>query len=253
MTSSEPSEAGFRAEVRLVDGGEVAIGRYALPAAAQLGPLVDQWLSPEEASVLGRLRSPVAARAWLGGRVAIKQALVWCGRVDVADAHRVSIRSRTSGGKRDRPTAWLDATPLEASLSLTHDEQMAIAAIGAGSATVGVDTVRIADATASVEAAWFTPAEKRLCSGRRTRRAIVWAVKEAAYKAIQRGEPFRPLRLEASLEAHGHWRCACDTGERMPVDVWRPGPGRVAALARARPADAAAPRPRETLLAAGDR
>ena len=97
------------------------------------------------------------------------------------------------------------------SLSIAHSERFILAALGDGAGSrVGADLTPIGAVTTESANLWFTEGERswiaRGGSGERPRAsAIVWAVKEAFYKATNDGERFTPLAVEVTRGAEGEY------------------------------------------------
>jgi hypothetical protein len=63
---------------------------------------------------------------------------------------------------------------------------------------LGVDVVDLDSVVPEAIAFWFTPAETNWCRRMAcsTAFALVWSLKEASYKAVNRGEPFVPREAD---------------------------------------------------------
>jgi hypothetical protein len=78
------------------------------------------------------------------------------------------------------------------------DEHVYVAAALSPGLDLGVDAVDLDSVTPETIEFWFTPAEKNWCRQMAcsTAFALVWSLKEAWYKARNRGEPFAPRGLD---------------------------------------------------------
>jgi phosphopantetheinyl transferase (holo-ACP synthase) len=138
---------------------------------------------------------PHAARRrdWLAGRCAAKRAIGarfdmtadWIELTSVPHAApRASVRHRARG--------W---APINARLTLSHRDGVAVAAAFAPSSWVGVDVER-AGAVSQMERRYFLSEGERL-SHRDIDATLVWVLKEAAWKALKLGAatPLSSLQL----------------------------------------------------------
>lgn len=119
-------------------------------------------------------------------------------------------------------------------ISVSHAAGFAAVAASARIAPVGIDVVRIADATSSLD--WCI-CEKELPLGGRQdaffRRASVWAAKEAAFKASVVDAPFRPRRvsIKPRSERSFAWCRLTEVGWERGAGVWFSGDDHVVAVA----------------------
>ena len=120
------------------------------------------------------------------------------------DAGSVRVANLVPSG---RPVATVAGAPAPCVVSISHIRGLA-AAIVSETACVGIDIVDPADAGRSLDV-WFTPDELALLpDDHGLLRAILWAAKEAAYKAARLDTEFRPRRVVIeSLSANAfEWR-----------------------------------------------
>ena len=90
-----------------------------------------------------------------------------------------------------RPIVLVDGIPTRVSVSISHLQGLVGAAL-CDSAGVGLDIVDPAEAGRGLDA-WFTPDELSLMpDDHGLLRALLWAAKEAAYKAAHLDSEFRP-------------------------------------------------------------
>jgi phosphopantetheinyl transferase len=185
--------------------------RYATIAELPLGT-PDAWLAPNEAAIWRAIRSAARRDSWLAGRIVLKELLReawWAVGKDVKEWQpaAVEIMSRTtSQGRGNRPTARGPSGPMPCSLSLAHTQRGVLAALAVSeNCSVGVDLVRPTDAESLT---WvFTDLERqwiRRSSNQAVAAARLWGMKEAFYKACQRGEGFAPLNIDVTP---GHAPC----------------------------------------------
>jgi len=166
--------------------------------------LVDQWLSPGESRMHARLGDSSRRQGWLAGRVLAKRMLLdhlAAGRKEGTELQprRVEIDSGDVRRRGRRPAVRLDGRSLPVSLSISHTDGAVLVALACeAGVSVGADLVDRAELGAGFARMWFTPAERRWLEseGDPELAATIWAIKEAVYKAVNRGEAFRPRSVE---------------------------------------------------------
>jgi phosphopantetheinyl transferase len=218
--------------------------RYASVRDLPPGPaLVASWLSPAERETWRGIRSSERRDAWLAGRWLAKRVLSEylppiAGRRPTLSPGEIDIRSRSGAkGLGERPRVFLAGVAVDWSLSIAHTRQGVLVAVATEPGIwLGVDLVG-PDAARSESLAWcFTPAERRWLAaappnGRASER--LWAMKEAVFKACQRGEGFAPQRIEVVSDPAVDSRSSTWTSAIESVRSWRVD-GQLAALAVAR-------------------
>jgi phosphopantetheinyl transferase len=109
-----------------------------------------------------------------------------------------------------RPQVRVRGLPPSACLSISHsDESVLVAVCGAPGARVGVDLAAMEPPGPGFLRMWFTAGEQAwLRRAGRDQAPVLWAVKEAVYKAANEGEPFKPRRVEVLPGASGGYACA---------------------------------------------
>jgi len=120
------------------------------------------------------------------------------------DAGSVRVAALAPSG---RPVATVAGTPVPCVVSISHVRGLA-GAVVSENACVGIDIVDPADAGRSLDV-WFTPDELALLpDDHGLLRAMLWAAKEAAYKAARLDTEFRPrMVVIESLSANAfEWR-----------------------------------------------
>jgi hypothetical protein len=120
------------------------------------------------------------------------------------DAGSVRVAALAPSG---RPVATVAGTPVPCAVSVSHVRGLA-GAVVSDNACVGIDIVDPADAGRSLDV-WFTPDELALLpDDHGLLRAMLWAAKEAAYKAARLDTEFRPrMVVIESLSANAFkWR-----------------------------------------------
>lgn len=175
-------------------------------ARGEFEPLED-WLTAAEREELARLRDDRRREQWLAGRWAAKRLVqrTLGGRY----IHDVEVFSRDAEGQRVRPRARVDGRPSDRRLSIAHSSRAALAAIATDDRlTVGVDLVEQGELPAAFAAAWYDESERAWIAAGRFRAVEVWAIKEAAYKALQEGEAFAPRQVVVQPFAARRYRAA---------------------------------------------
>jgi phosphopantetheinyl transferase (holo-ACP synthase) len=123
---------------------------------------------------------------------------------------RIEILSHdfgTSLGRR--PQVFLDGSPAPLSLSISHTSRGVLVGLAwGGDAAVGVDLTDPADVQPQSLQGWFTSEERRRFDTLdRCQAAMLWAVKEAVYKARNAGEHFDPRQIEVFRSQNGDLLC----------------------------------------------
>jgi phosphopantetheinyl transferase len=156
------------------------------------------WLSCAEAERFRAFRDPRSSLRWLAGRYAVKKLLGEL--LPVTDSWTdLHIESRDGRGKPSRPTAHLRGRLQSWPLALAHVDQYVYAAAALSpELRLGVDVVDLDSVAPAAIAFWFTQGEKDWCRRMAcsTAFALVWSLKEASYKAGNRGEPFAPRGVD---------------------------------------------------------
>jgi phosphopantetheinyl transferase (holo-ACP synthase) len=196
------------------------------------------WLSAHERDALGGLRDRRRREAWLRGRVLAKRLILLA--LDAAQLVRdfsesgIDICSRNDEGRPVRPSIRIGGRPMPWGLSITHTDDVVAAVLATAPGTcVGVDAVPVAAYGDGFLETWMSSSERGWITGTRDVRtaAIVWAAKEAMYKAVNRGEPFVPRALEISPGKHARHAAplAHVYGNGRPIELTEVG-GAILAL-----------------------
>jgi acyl transferase domain-containing protein/phosphopantetheinyl transferase len=199
-------------------GWHLVRDRWPDPATQEL--VMRRYLSAAERADYQR-RTPRAARQWLLGRIAVKDAVrqwLWDTGAGPVFPIEVMVSNDTSG--QPRVTGPFAEAP---QVSLAHSGSLAAALIGHPGAPpgVGIDIERITDRDDHTVAAILTSAERglldTLCSSVAERPSWVtrfWAAKEAVAKAAGTGLSGRPHRF--AIERVDRDRLLVTTGEGAP-------------------------------------
>jgi phosphopantetheinyl transferase len=185
--------------------------RYAAIEATcrEAGP-AGAWLAPREQRVWAGLGDPRRRMEWLAGRITAKrlvsERLRPAGKTLLLP--RIEIDSGDGRGHGAPPRVLLDGRPLWWRLSIAHSERSLLVALADGERPgVGVDLLGTVDCGRGFAELWFTGREQRWLAGQPRLWPLAWAVKEAAYKASNRGEAFRPRAFEVLPCPGGGFSC----------------------------------------------
>jgi phosphopantetheinyl transferase len=165
-----------------------------VPVAALGAP--HTWLSTAEIVQLARWTSPARRQQWLAGRWLAKRLVERAG--GPVELRTIQISSHDARGLGVQPQITVAGQPLCWSLSLSHTKQGSLAALTTGATRVGVDLVEIAGCPAArsgFQQLWFSAAERAWAGTDPSRAARIWGIKEAAYKAVNCGEPWQPRQI----------------------------------------------------------
>ena len=179
------------------------------------------WLSPYERDRAAAMKVPWRREDFLLGRWAAKRLL--SAALDCAPGPALEVRAAPSG----RPEAFLDGQPLRLSLSLSHREGLALAAIDDSGSPLGADLEAVEPRSDAFVCDYFTRREiAAVAAGERDLLAnLIWSAKESALKALGVGltldtrsveielapggsDGWRALRLHGAAEWGGWWRTA---------------------------------------------
>lgn len=159
------------------------------------------WLTPAEQRERDRFRDDRRRQAWLAGRWLAKGLIAEVvPQAAGAELVEIEILSRRADGKADRPRPALQGQRLEPSLSISHEANGVLAVLAASDAArgvlIGCDLVAPAAMPARFCQVWFGEEERHWLAGHRPEMAsLAWGVKEAVYKAGNRGESFVPRHV----------------------------------------------------------
>jgi 4'-phosphopantetheinyl transferase len=158
-------------------------------------PAGDGWLGERERGVQAALRMPKRRADWRLGRWTAKAALAaWLDE----DPARIEVLAAGDGA----PEAWLGGVRLPVSISLSHREGRALAAVA--EFTVGCDLELLEPRSPAFVRDWLAPEEHALEPN------LAWTAKEAAAKVRREG-----LRLDVRA-------AVTRLPEGPPHDGWRP-------------------------------
>ena len=157
-------------------------------ARASEVPADDEWLSDPEHDVLAGLVFAKRRADWRLGRWTAKSLL---GAVVGVPPQRVEIRAADDGA----PDAFVDGIPAAMSLSLSHRDGVAVAAVAPLPTRVGIDLETLEPRSDAFVREWLSGAEQAALPGageaRDVRVLCCWTGKEASAKVLRAG-----LRLD---------------------------------------------------------
>jgi phosphopantetheinyl transferase len=216
--------------------------QYRYAAIERIRPLLDaagaNWLNLAERATVARFADRSRRETWLAGRLLAKRLIA--GRLVGEDSKDfpvwtyAHIEIHSAGA---RPWASVAGRTLDGALSIAHTRRGVLVALGGrADISLGVDLVEPGRLGPGFADVWFTPAERRrwLADGDSRRPAIIWAIKEAVYKALNRGEAFEPRRIEVISLGPGaavgviHHRSGSDACQLV---LWQTSQQEIAALA----------------------
>jgi 4'-phosphopantetheinyl transferase EntD len=165
------------------------------------------WLSEGECRALARMHSRARRETFLAGRLLAKRLVLRdiyaknafsAGQPFAAGDALVTYRDIEIRSEGKRPEVLICGRSLDLPLSIAHTSRAAMAALGSvPDRQLGIDLVELREYGHSFAEVWFTPGERcRLAGAGPSGAAIVWAIKEATYKATNSGEPFDPRLVE---------------------------------------------------------
>ncbi|QDV30590.1 4'-phosphopantetheinyl transferase superfamily protein [Planctopirus ephydatiae] len=110
----------------------------------------------------------------------------------------IEVWTRNDKGRGIPPAVFIENQQIPWTFSLSHaGDNYALAICRQPQFRPGVDLVNTSTFTQAALQMWFTPEERKNLANRDERAAgIIWALKEAVYKSINHGEPFRPRQIE---------------------------------------------------------
>jgi len=213
-------------------------------------------LSTAERSELDRLSAPLRRRQWLAGRSLARQLVERAAGADQSgdiESGAVQILTHGERGLGTRPRVSIGGRELPWSLSIAHSERGVVAALAAdNSCNLGIDLVSLDGCVAarpSFQRLWFNTAERVWAGADPLRAASIWGIKEAVYKAANRGESWEPRQVEVRPTAAGCFKCSYRGLPLLPLFLnVRVLDGHALAVA-CLPRDAAAPAPDWAALA----
>lgn len=172
-----------------------------------------QHLSEYEQIELDSLADRRYRNGWLAGRWLVKRLMaerVIQGEYRRFDAAGVSVLSTDEFQRRSRPRVYCDGSHLPLSLSIAHTPTGVLVAMARQqNLRLGVDLVQPERISVRPIDPWYTQPERQWIAAQADPQAAaqIWAVKQAFFKATNRGETFSPRRYEVRLDSGGYFHC----------------------------------------------
>jgi 4'-phosphopantetheinyl transferase len=182
-------------------------------------PVKLDWLARGELDRAAAMAVPWRREDFLLGRWAAKRLV--SSVLGCAPGPAMEIRAAASG----RPEAFLDGHPLRLSLSISHRERLALAAVDDAGKPLGADLEAVEARSDAFVRDYFTASEiAAVAAGEPDLMAnLIWSAKESALKALGvgltvdtrdvevelapgRGAGWRAFRLHGATEWGGWWR-----------------------------------------------
>jgi hypothetical protein len=133
----------------------------------------------------------------------------------------IEILSRDAQGNGVSPCVRIAGEAMPWHLSISHSDRGVLVALSVDpTLRVGVDLASPDQTIPAAIGFWFTEGEREAgCLSDARQAATGWAIKEAAYKALNTGEPFVPHRYEV-VRRGDEYRVRCaDADELISVEV----------------------------------
>jgi phosphopantetheinyl transferase len=181
---------------------------YATIGEALLGqpPQSNDWLAADERGELVRLRDRGRQSQWLAGRWLSKRLIAQA--AGVADLADIRILTRDERARGVRPMVFVGSRPLRGTLSISHSDRGVLVALAATNRfSVGVDLAESVERSEGFRRMWFSASERRwLAEDVERRMTILWAIKEAVYKAAHTGDTWDPRAIEVAPSVENQFR-----------------------------------------------
>jgi phosphopantetheinyl transferase len=170
-------------------------------------------LSPYEKAELHTSTDHRRRAGWIAGRWLIKHLL----RERLNDVERqkfvptaVSILSRDTEGRPCRPSILYRERPLPMSVSVSHTSRGVLVGLSRRDGLLlGVDLAQPERVGLGALDPWYTQQERQWIHEQHdpTAAAQLWTIKQAFFKAANRGEMFSPRRVSVTTDADGRFQC----------------------------------------------
>lgn len=177
-------------------------------------------LSASEQAELNRYKNRQRRQDWLRGRFVAKQLISETCFDSQMSWESISILSQNEQQESVAPTVLIDGMEQPGSLSISHTKRGAWAGICLDQyLRLGVDLAVIEQFSDAFVKTWMTQAEQELIQDNLAKRnetiAIIWAIKEATYKACNTGEAYQPHRCHVSQRDGAKFECRYEYKDRV--------------------------------------
>jgi phosphopantetheinyl transferase len=171
-------------------------------------------LSPYERAELNASPDRRQRPGWIAGRWVIKRLLRE--RLNEVEQQRfdptaVSVLSRDTEGRPCRPSILYRERPLPVSVSVSHTSRGVLVGLARREGLLlGVDLAQPDRVGLGSLDPWYTPQERQWIQRQEdtTAAAQLWTVKQAFFKAANRGEMFAPRRVSVTTDTDGRFQCS---------------------------------------------
>ncbi len=166
----------------------------------------EEWFSETELAISSNFRNRIRREEWILGRLLAKQLILE--NVDKMSIYpsEIQIYSRSGLGNPMRPQIMMNGRLLDRLLSIAHSKQSVLVALSKNpKALIGADIESLQMQGPYFSAIWLTKHEQDWlqAQGKPHLVSVIWAIKEAAYKAININHRFIPRRIEAHFNKLG--------------------------------------------------
>ena len=126
----------------------------------------------------------------------------------IEDLSGIEICSQTGQQTKLRPMILVDGLPTDWNCSISHTDNYVAVALDRSN-EIGIDLISKDNLNSENLVSWMTDSERNwfeLSDRRDITCGLIWGIKEAAYKATNRGESFHPLKFEVIAESPGYYK-----------------------------------------------
>lgn len=171
------------------------------------------WLSHSEQENADSLRHQRRRKEWLAGRWLCKKMIQENPALTSGLAIRLSvieIESNYGQRKTTKPRVVIEGRMQALEVSMTHSHDwICVAMTWSPGCSIGVDLVPQRIGNKRSLDVWLTENERAWVKDNPQQLPTIWSIKESVYKATNRGEPFRPLEMNVSMNSNGVYACDC--------------------------------------------
>lgn len=155
-----------------------------------------EWVGKRERVELACVQDRRRRLSGLAARLLAKRLYLQCSDQAIS-LGSLDILSRDDAGRHVRPRLFWAGKEIHCGISISHTEDLVLVALRPSPATaLGVDLVRAEPLDGRLVRTWFSAGEQdSVRTGDPWEACRLWAIKEAVYKAVNRGEPFRPRQV----------------------------------------------------------
>ncbi len=189
-------------------------------------PAHDDWLSPDEAVLLSRMRFAKRRADWRLGRWTAKRAAAAYLNLpgDPRSLREIEVRPAPSGA----PQVFVRNRFAAITISISHRAGVAVCAIVMGGAQLGCDLELIEARDSSFVADYFTSEEQELIAHAPQEDqprlvTVLWSAKESTLKALRQGLRVDTRCVAVTLNTQtDHEHAAGGLRQYSELDRWRP-------------------------------